>query len=180
MKILSVTARILSTLLTVVLGVVLAFNVYTIAARAITKQLQPDVFGFSVAVVISGSMQDAIDINDMVLIHEKKDYSVGDVITFRSGDSLVTHRIVGTAQGGFVTKGDANNAADPNPVAMEAVVGKVVLVIPKIGAAIEFMRTPLGMTCLVLVGFALVEVPTIMDRIREERGRKADENDTIE
>jgi len=169
MKFLRISATIISGLLTAILTVILACNLYTIAVRAITGQLQPTVFGFSAAVVISGSMQDAINIDDMILTHKEKDYSVGDVITFRSGENLVTHRIVDRTDAGFITKGDANNAADLDPVAPEDVVGRVVLVIPRVGTAIAFLRTPLGMTALVLVGFALVEVPILIRRKLEEK-----------
>lgn len=173
MKFLRISTKIISILLTAVLSVILVCNLYTIAARAITGQLQPTVFGFSAAVVISGSMQDAIQIDDMILTHKGKDYAVGDVITFQSEGNLVTHRIVEKTAEGFITKGDANNTADLDPVPPEMVVGKVVLVIPGIGKAIAFLRTPLGMTALVLVGFALVEVPILIRRKLEEKEAQA-------
>ena len=98
-------------------------------------------------------MSGSIEINDMILIHAEDTYTTGDVITFYSGNSLVTHRIVGETERGFITKGDANNAADLYPVPITDVVGKVVLVLPGIGVIIEALRTPLGMT--VLLGIAL-------------------------
>lgn len=164
MKLLRITGRILSIALTAVLALLLACNLYTIAARYFGGVQQPAVFGYSVAVVISGSMSGSIEVNDMVVIHEEDSYALGDVVTFRSGKNLVTHRIVGTAEGGFITKGDANNASDLDPVPPEDIVGKVIWVIPKIGAMIEFIRTPLGMTALVLIGFALIELPIVFRR----------------
>lgn len=169
MKFLRIITKMISTLLTVILSVILLCNLYTIAARAITGQLQPTVFGFSAAVVVSGSMHDAIEIDDMILIQARADYAVGDVITFQSDGNLVTHRVVARAAEGFITKGDANNTIDSEPVAPETVVGKVVLVIPGVGAAIAFLRTPLGMTALVLAGFVLVEVPILIRRKQEEK-----------
>jgi len=177
MKTLKTLGRILSIVITVLLGLLLACNLYTIVARMVTKQLQPAVFGFSTAVVISGSMSDSIEVNDMVVIHRQKSYEVGDVITFETRGSLVTHRIIGETSLGFTTKGDANNSPDLDPVRQEQIVGRVVLVIPKIGRAIEFMRTPLGMTCLVVVGFALVEVPALIRRKSEETGGNASERE---
>ena len=78
---------------------------------------------------------------------------------FRSGAAIVTHRIVGGTAEGFTTQGDANNVADADPVPRSAVVGKVVFTVPKLGIFIEKLRTPLGMTVLVLIGFALIELP---------------------
>jgi len=169
MKFFRVSMKIISILLTAILGVILVCNLYTIAVRAITGRLQPTVFGFSAAVVISGSMHDAIEIDDMILIHKEKDYAVGDVITFQSEGNLVTHRIVAQTAEGFITKGDANNAPDRDPVAPQNVVGRVILAIPRVGTVISFLRTPLGMTALVLVGFALIEVPVLLRRRLEEK-----------
>lgn len=172
MKKLSI-GRILSGALTGFLALVLACNLYTIAMRYFAGVQQPAVFGYSTAVVISGSMSGSIEINDLVVIHRQKNYKTGDIITFESGESLVTHRIVEETSEGFVTKGDANNAEDVRPVPLERVVGRVVLVVPRAGAAIGFLRTPLGMTCLVLVGLLLIEVPALLDRRKNEEDRRS-------
>ena len=151
--------RVLSAIVTVILALLLAANVYVIAARAVTGEPQPTVFGFSAAVVVTGSMSPAIEPGDLVVCRRSADYAVGDVITFRSGASLVTHRIVGSTPDSYITQGDANNVADADPVPHSAVVGKVVFTVPKLGTFIEKLRTPLGMTVLVLIGFALIELP---------------------
>ena len=114
--------KIANTLLIGALLLVLAANCYMMFARFVLHEQQPDVLGYSSAVVISGSMSGSIEINDMILIHEEDTYAVGDVITFYSGSSLVTHRIVGETERGFITKGDANNTADLYPVPIEHVV----------------------------------------------------------
>ena len=151
--------KIANTLLIGALLLVLAANCYMMFSRFVLHEQQPDVLGYSSAVVISGSMSGSIEINDMILIHEEDTYAVGDVITFYSGSSLVTHRIVGETERGFITKGDANNTADLYPVPIEHVVGKVVLVIPQIGAAIQFMQTPLGMTILLGIAILMIFLP---------------------
>ena len=151
--------KIANTLLIGALLLVLAANCYMMFARFVLHEQQPDVLGYSSAVVISGSMSGSIEINDMILIHEEDTYTVGDVITFYSGSSLVTHRIVGETERGFITKGDANNTADLYLVPIEHVVGKVVLVIPQIGVAIQFMQTPLGMTILLGIAILMIFLP---------------------
>ena len=151
--------RVLSAVITAALALLLAANVYVIAARAVTGEPQPTVFGFSAAVVVTGSMSPAIEPGDLVVCRRSADYAVGDVITFHSGASLVTHRIVGSTPDSYITQGDANNVADADPVPRGAIVGKVVFTVPKLGIFIEKLRTPLGMTVLVLIGFALIELP---------------------
>ena len=163
--------RILSALITAALALLLAANVYVIAARAVTGEAQPTVLGFSAAVVVTGSMSPAIEPGDLVVCRRAADYAVGDVIMFRSGAAIVTHRLVGGTAEGFTTRGDANNVADTDPVPRGAVVGKVVFTVPKLGIFIEKLRTPLGMTALVLVGFALIELPRLFSAAGERRSK---------
>ena len=161
--------RLFSALLTAALALLLAANVYVIAVRAVTGEEQPTVLGFTAAVVVTGSMSPAIEPGDLVVCRRAADYGEDDVIMFRSGASLVTHRIVGDTPDGFTTRGDANNVADIEPVQHGAIVGKVVFTVPRIGLFIEKLRTPLGMTVLVLIGFALIELSRVFDKSGENK-----------
>lgn len=160
--------RTLSSVFTAVLALLLAANVYVIAVRAVTGDRQPTVFGFSAAVVVTGSMSPMIEAGDLVVCRRAADYAVGDVIMFRSGTSLVTHRIAAVTADGFTTRGDANNVADADPVPRGAVVGRVVFTVPHLGIFIEKIRTPLGMTLLVLIGLALVMLPNCKEVYHEK------------
>ncbi len=151
-------------LLTVLLAMLLTFNLYTIIAKAATGNPQSTVFGYSAAVVVSGSMEPTISVNDMVVSRSQEQYAVGDIVTFVSGDSLVTHRIVEETEGGFITKGDANNTEDMEPLSPDQIVGKVVWSIPAIGIVLEYLKTPLGMLCLILIGFLLIAAPGWCER----------------
>jgi hypothetical protein len=53
------------------------------------------------------------------------------------------------------TKGDANPTADPVPYVLHGVTLTPVLVIPKLGFAIAFLRTPVGW-------LGLVELPLVL------------------
>lgn len=171
MRILKSAGRILSTTLTLALAFILACNLYTIAARSIAGQRQPTAFGFSSAVVISGSMSGTIEVNDMIITQAQDSYSPGDIISYDTGSSIVTHRILEVTEEGFVTKGDANNTEDLNKVAPAQVVGKVVLVIPGLGTIIEALRTPLGMLCIVLLGISFIAVPSLLEGSGESKKR---------
>ena len=63
----------------------------------------------------------------------------GDIIQFRKEKVTVMHRVVDIQETEdlrfFITKGDANDEPDKDPVIPENVVGKLVLTIPKIGWA---------------------------------------------
>lgn len=170
MRVLKIIGRILNGLFTALLAFVLLCNLYTIAARHITGSPQPAVFGWSWAVVISGSMSPEIEVNDLVVVHAEETYSVGDVITYENGDSVVTHRIVDETIDGFITKGDANNTEDMFPVPASAVVGKVACVLSGVGLYIGYLKTPLGMLCMLLIGFLLIEIPYLLDKRKNEEG----------
>ena len=113
--------------------------------------------GYGLFVVQSGSMEPAIPMASVVLTKPTADFAApissprflkGDVITFSSGSSLVSHRVVETVEkdGQFFyeTKGDANNEADQTLVAEKAVVGKVKLTVPYLGRFVNFAKQPLG------------------------------------
>jgi len=162
---LKTVGRIVGAALTVLLSFMLISNVYSICMKTFGGQEHPRFLGFSSSVVISGSMSDTIEVNDLVICSQKKDYKVGDIITFISkSGSLVTHRIVGETQEGFITRGDANNTNDRDTVAQDCIMGKVILTVPKIGLVVEFMGTPLGLMCVVFIGILILVLPSILER----------------
>lgn len=97
-------------------------------------------FPFHPALVASGSMRPTFDAGDVVIIAKVSADKVkpGDIIQFRRPEEVtVMHRVVDIQEKGggtvFITKGDANDELDSDPVIPENVVGKAVLNIPKIG-----------------------------------------------
>lgn len=167
--VLKAAGRAVSWLITALLALLLIANLYTAGARYITGEPQPDVFGWSWAVVISGSMEPEISVNDLIIVHAQDTYRVGDIITYKSGSSVVTHRVIEKSNGCYTTQGDSNNTPD-DPVPEAAVVGKVAAVVPQVGLALEYMRTPIGMTCLVLLGLLIVEIPYLTEKIMKKKG----------
>ena len=108
-------------------------------------------------------MQPTIEIGDFLVIREQAGYSENDIITYRSGNSLITHRIKEVAGERLITQGDNNNAADA-PIALSQVEGKVILRIPKLGRAALFLKTPLGIVIAVFGGLLLIEVSYLAER----------------
>ena len=162
--------RVFHWLITALLAFLLICNLYTIGARYLTGHPQPTVFGWTWAVVLSGSMEPEIQVNDIVVAHKEESYNVGDIVTYTSRDSIVTHRIVAEDSDYYTTKGDQNNTEDTHPVPKSSVIGKVTYVIPGVGLFIQYLRTPLGMTCLVLIGLLLIEIPYLLDKRKNEEG----------
>lgn len=138
-------------------------------------------------VVLSGSMEPAIEVGDVVIVDEVDPATIeeGDVITYvRAGEETpTTHRVIGVEEGdgelAFQTMGDANEDPDASPVPAEQVNGKVIFAIPYIGYVVEFANTPYGFAALVAVPFALLVVTELYSFFkgarRNEPSGKADE-----
>ena len=98
--------------------------VITIAALAIGLILKASRI-IDIFIVETGSMEDKIHTGDYVLVHRAKDYSVGDIITYRVNNYFVTHRIVEIDGDKITTKGDANNTID-DEINRNQIEGKVI------------------------------------------------------
>jgi signal peptidase len=92
------------------------------------------------ALVGSGSMRPTMDVGDVVIIVKVPADVIkpGDIIQFRRPEKVtVMHRLVEIqeTEGAklLITKGDANDEPDTDPVIPENVVGKAVFNVPKIG-----------------------------------------------
>lgn len=168
--------RILSTALNVLLAVLILVNGYFAVARLLRKEKLPQLWGTSMAIVLSDSMHGALERGDVLIIRSRETYIPGDIITYTSssGRSLVTHRIVDVTENGkFITKGDANNTPDPEEVSAWQVQGRTAAVIPKLGLISLWLRGPFGP---LLLGAVLV---VIMGRVLfGERG--SEENETAQ
>lgn len=172
-RMLRTALKVLNGILTSVLIVIILTNVYTLIARKMTGTQNVTVFGFASAVVLTGSMQGTIEPNDMIITQSQKVYRVGDIVMYEGASSTVTHRIIEVTADGYLTKGDANNTDDQMPIPKEKVIGKVIIIIPKVGSAISFFNTPLGMLILVIALFLIIELPTWMkQKMLERRKRK--------
>jgi signal peptidase len=123
-------------------GSITGWIITTVAAVAIIW-FAVGLFPFQPALVGSGSMEPKMYTGDVVIIAKvpADNIKLGDVIQFRVPEEVtVMHRVIEiqeTESGGklFITKGDANDEPDSEPVIPENVVGKAVMTIPKIGWA---------------------------------------------
>jgi len=136
------------------LVLLIVINLYLGLNKGLSNDPVPKFLGISPLIVLSGSMQPAINPGDIVVIREQpaQRYQLGDVATYLDGHTAFTHRIIGQEADGFVLKGDNNNVAD-DIVPPERFLGKVVLRIPKAGLAVLFFKTPIGMVllCILLI-----------------------------
>lgn len=126
--------------------------------------------------VESGSMTPTINKGDFILVKRQDSYTVGDIITFRTGpinnEYNNTHRIITLKEDNtFITKGDFNNVEDVDPVTYENIIGKYISKIPLVGYPILFSRTVPGFILLIVIPSTILIYEEIR-KIREEIGTK--------
>lgn len=124
---------------------------------------------------MSGSMEPIFSAGDVLIIEQNQEYNEGDIVTFWEDDTLITHRLIQKVNGSWITKGDANNSADQDPVDEGSVVGHLTMILPKCGTAILFLNTPIGIFLIILllvIIFILPEWFLIFQTLIEERSMK--------
>lgn len=125
---------------------------------------EASLFGYQVKSVLSGSMEPDIQTGSIIAVKETgPDYHFkeNDVITFKTDeDMIVTHRINQVKDEGksYITKGDANDAADLEPALQENIIGTYNgFTIPYLGYVMNFVNSSEGAALLlVLPGVGLV------------------------
>ena len=168
----------LFSLINVVAICLIAVSIFVLLAVVLTPSGQvPQVMGFSVLRVLTGSMKPEIPEDSMLLVQKTDAASlqVGDVISFFSPDpslngALNTHRIVGITEVDgslqFTTKGDANMIEDQYPVDESRVVGKVIFVSAQFGKLLRLISNPLVFGLAVLVPLVLILVGNLVSALK--------------
>ena len=151
-------------------------KLYSWNAQNLVGNAMPMPFGWGVSVVLSGSMEPELHVDDVVIIRHSGSYAVDDVVVFQSGNSLVIHKIIAIDGETVTTKGVANNIAD-DPIRLSAIKGKAVASVPKVGAVVRFLKSPVGFFLLLIGAVVLFELPFLhqrkkadaeLDKIKEE------------
>lgn len=120
----------------------------------------PYVFGSRSLTVLSGSMEPALHVGDVVVVEKvlPLDVRVGDIVTFRDpadASRLITHRVRGIdvdgRNVGFVTKGDANTSVEHWSTDRDGTIGRVQFHVWRLGYLMFWIRSPFGRLGMVVV-----------------------------
>ncbi|XCP85592.1 signal peptidase I [Roseburia hominis] len=132
----------------------------------------PRLAGYQVYNVISGSMEPALPIGSLVLVKPQDAAKVqeGDIIAFYSATdtgAIITHRVVENqvAAGRLVTKGDANEDKDINPVEYDQFLGKVMFSVPFLGMILQGAASTSGKVaavCLIIIAVLLHSIAGLL------------------
>jgi len=125
------------------------------------------VFGYKCFVVMSGSMEPAISVDDMIFIKRKNEYDVGDIITYKQNENYVTHRIIEIDGNRIITKGDNNNVNDV-PIHADNILGTYVGKISKFNFYLSIIYKPISLIIIFLIGITI----TIFFKEKNNESRK--------
>ena len=141
MSIVKRVLKIIVDILTLIVFIILLFIIFAKVKMMFSDKDYFDIFGYSVFNVETGSMKPTINENDIIVVKKSNDYRVDDIITFKSDDDYITHRIVSKNNERIVTQGDANNAKDV-AINESAVIGKVIKIVRRGGVWQRVFTSP--------------------------------------
>ena len=133
------------TMLGIIIGIASVIAIVSIG-EGTKNQMNSEIDGI-------GSGLIAIDVSSEAMTEDEwitpEDVQENDVIAFygaTDGSSIITHRVVtnSTVMGEFITKGDANEEKDMNPIPYSHFIGKVVLTVPKVGGIAQTFTSTTG------------------------------------
>ncbi|MCR4264086.1 MAG: signal peptidase I [Candidatus Roizmanbacteria bacterium] len=152
--------------------------------------LSRQIGGYRAFVVMSASMEPQIQTGSLIITQKVNphDLQEQDVVTFVRPDDtqeFVTHRIVSVSKPEgiplFKTKGDNNDTEDIWTLVGGGVVGKVVTVIPKLGYALSFARTKIGIALLIIVPafFIIIDEIKILHHLIKRKKQSIEPESTL-
>ena len=161
--------KIWDTVTTTLVILVVIFAIFLMGSRLV---------GLQVFNVISGSMEPTYSVGDLLYVKtvDPGSVKVGDPITFVLNEDLVvaTHRVVAVDRENrqFVTKGDANETEDANPVHFNNLVGVPVFAIPLLGYVSAYIQNPPGMYVAIAFGVVLLAAVFLPDLLSKKKEKE--------
>ena len=139
----------------VIIGVVLGSVVYTINAKRVMHDEFPMPLGFGVSVVLTGSMEPTLKVNELVFVVKADEYKEGDIVVYQKDNELIIHRIMLIDGDQVVTQGDNNNTAD-EPFPAASIKGKLKFSIPYVGLIIRGIKSVPGVIIILALSIFLM------------------------
>lgn len=119
-----------SIIIAILIIIILILSIAFIQVNILNKDYA-NILGYSYFQVATGSMEPTIKIDDIILIRLNSDIQENDIITYKSKNEFITHRLIQKNDDSLITKGDNNNSED-DPIKKEDVIGKVVFTVKNV------------------------------------------------
>ena len=162
-KVFSIISKILTVLIVAFTVLVMVFTIVSVTT---VDRADRSIFGYRAYIVMSDSMSDTFQAGDIIFSkiveHDGGNLQPGTIITFDSEDygQTVTHMIrEQTTYNGvpaYITYGTTTGSNDQTPVYASFVTGIYSFRLPKLGYFFNFLKTPAGYVCVILLPFLIV------------------------
>ena len=134
----------------------------------------PNIFGIAPITISGNEMQPILYNNDYILIKMESKYAVGDVVTYKVGNSYCTQKIVEIkydSKNGMLTEYIVANPDDKavTSVYPSNIYGKLVLRMPGFAPVVAFFQSALGVCLIVVVLLFLIFLPEIIRLFRRRK-----------
>ena len=144
---------------------------------ALLAGILPALLGDESFVVANRNMQPVLQVGDLAIVGPvgADRLAVGDVVTYRTPpdlDTAVTRRIISldtdSASGrlSLQTRGDSDPASEQVTVARNAVLGRLIFSIPRLGLLAGFANDPAGKIVLIGIPALLLAADSLRSRVR--------------
>ncbi len=158
--------RIARMIMLLLISIFVGVSIYSWNAETLVGNSMPMPFGIGVSVVMSGSMEPELGVNDLVLICSRETYKKGDIVVYQDGESLVIHRIIEINDDKVITKGDANDVPD-SPIRPADIKGAYTAGVPFLGIVFLFLKSPAGFIIMLIAAVVLFEYPYLKERKKD-------------
>ena len=112
----------------ILLSIIAIIVIWGFVQVSIQHKEYVNIFGYSIFSTETGSMSKTIEKGDIVIVKlGENTLNEKDIITYKSGNAIITHRIKKIDGNTIIAKGDSNNTED-DPIEKDMVIGKVVYI----------------------------------------------------
>ena len=161
-------------ILFVIISAILGVGIYTMNAKMLMNDMMPIPLGVGMGVVVSGSMEPELSIDDVIFVVKDKDIELDDIVVYQSKGILVVHKVVKIENDQITTRGTANNT-DDEPISLSDIKGRVFFSIGSMGKVINFIRTP-----YVAIAILLLAIFLLYQSYRSEANKRDEKDERIE
>ena len=127
-------------------------------------------------------MEPELNIGDIVVVKSasEDDLREGDIISYRDGQAVVTHRITEIKENDkgekeFQTKGDNNNTKDSKTIKINLIEGKVINSISRVGKLAIMLQDKIFIIFIIILFYGyLVRCEKVKKRAERRKSKRID------
>ena len=155
----------------IILAIIFIALLILFIEKYLFKVEYPSVNGVTAFVVKTESMYPVLLTNDIVLVDlEDHNYQVNDILSYKSKNYVITHRVKEINNDKLILRGDANNSDDPE-IDKKDVVGKVVRIVPNFRIWINVLKDIKVIICIIVTIVLFITIK-ILNFIEEKMNGK--------